>query len=162
MEWFSVATSGADGLNSVRPTVSKPRAVCAQIGERWGGECYEYIGNTVDSSKPYESLTEIASWCLDAPYVNSCYIGIARAATGLGVSSKDILQICQIADDVAVRNECLEKYIVGKATTIDFSVESVDRTCAEMGKYADVQALCVQARIKVVEIDKDVKLTRGA
>lgn len=162
MEWFSVATSGADGLNSVRPTVSKPRDVCAQIGERWGGECYEYIGNTVDSSKPYESLTEIASWCLDAPYVNSCYIGIARAATGLGVSSKDILQICQIADDVAVRNECLEKYIVGKATTIDFSVESVDRTCAEMGKYADVQALCVQARIKVVEIDKDVKLTRGA
>ena len=51
---------------------------------------------------------------------------------------------------------------MGKATTIDFSVESVDRTCAEMGKYADVQALCVQARIKVVEIDKDVKLTRGA
>lgn len=162
MEWFSVATSGAGGLNSVSPTINKPRDVCAQIGERWGGECYEYIGNTVDSSKPYDSLTEIASWCLDSSYVNSCYIGIARAATGLGVPSKEILEICQIAQDPTVRDECLEKYIVGKATTIDFSVESVDRTCVEMAKYADVTALCVQAKAKVVDIDRDVKLTRGS
>lgn len=160
MEWFSVATSGSDGLNAVRPTVSKPRDVCALIGKRWGAECYEYIGNTVDSSKPYESLREIASWCLGNPYENSCYIGLARAGTGLGVSAKDMLQICQVSDDQDVQNECLEKYIIGKATTIDFTLESVDRTCADLGKYADVRELCAKARIKVQEINKGVQLTR--
>lgn len=160
MEWFSVATSGADGLNAVSPTVSKPRDVCTLIGERWGGECYEYIGNTVDSSKPYESLIEIASWCLGSPYENSCYIGLARAGTGLGVSVEDMLQICRVSDDQTVQYECLEKYIIGKATTIDFSLESVDRTCADLGKYADVRELCAEAKVKVQEVNKGVQLTR--
>lgn len=162
MEWFSVATSGSEGLNAVSPTVSSPRDVCPMVSDRWAGECYEYVGNTVDSSKPYESLSELAGWCTGTPQPVSCYIGIARAGVGLGVSPKDILSICRTSGEAEPRNQCIEWYIVGKATTIDFSLESVERSCAEMSGYPEIGAICARAKDKVAQIEKNVALTGGA
>lgn len=157
MEWFSVATSG--GLESVSPLVDSPREVCSQVASRWASACYEYIGNTVDSSKPYESLIEIGSWCLESKYAESCYIGLARAGVGLGVPVEEILSICQNSNDALVTSTCLEFYIVSKATTIDFTIDSVTSTCNALNALVDARTLCVSAYTKVQDILENVELT---
>ena len=157
MEWFSVATSG--GLESVSPLVDSPREVCSQVASRWASACYEYIGNTVDSSRPYESLLEIGSWCSISEYAESCYIGLARAGVGLSVPAKEILDICQNSNNTLITDTCLEFYIVSKATTIDFTIDSVTTTCDSLNALVDARALCTSAYEKVQGILASVELT---
>lgn len=128
MEWFAVAgaVGRADG-SAVSPAVDSLRDVCLVVPDRWEPECLEYVGNTLDTGRPRESLTELAAWCLTTDYPASCFNGLARAAAGVGLAPEDAIEVCALAG--SGRRECLRDYLLTVSTTIDYSVRAVDRIC---------------------------------
>lgn len=152
MEWFATAT--ADPNAAVTPKVSRPRDVCLSIPERWATECIEYVGNTLDSSAPVESLRELGLWCAATEYVEPCYRGLARAAAGVGIPARDAVGICEAAGSAGARDECVRFYIAAVATTIEYDVSAVERICQELPvtDRNGPTSLCEQVRIAVVEV----------
>ena len=84
---------------------------------------------------------------------------MARAGVGLSVPAKEILDICQNSNNTLVTDTCLEFYIVSKATTIDFTIDSVTTTCDSLNALVDARALCTSAYEKVQGILASVELT---
>lgn len=152
MEWFATAT--ADPNAAVTPKVSRPRDVCLSIPEHWVSDCIEYVGNTLDASEPAVSLREIASWCETTQYVERCYRGIARAAAGVGIAARDAISVCEGATSRAARDECVSLYIAFVATTIDYSVYSVDRICQDLPQEdrEGPLSLCQRIRAEVIAV----------
>jgi hypothetical protein len=129
MEWFATAgaNGGADG-QAVTPEVSELRDACQVVPANWLGACTEYVGNTVDTTRPLESLQEIAAWCLTQDgAVRECFNGVARAAAGTYLPIADAIGLCDMA--AGARESCLEFYIVLLATTIEYDVSAVERVC---------------------------------
>lgn len=128
MEWF--ATVSAGDATAASPQVAQPREVCELVPDSWSNECFEYVGNTVDSSNPVGSLLEIGNWCASTGHEDACFKGVARAAGGLGLGTEDVLRICD--SNASTRETCLSFYILVVATTIDFDLRAVDRICADL------------------------------
>lgn len=126
MEWFAVAT--AVGLRAVSPEVSEVRDVCNVVPQRWVSECFEYVGNTLDTTQPVASLRELAGWCSTTAAPAPCFVGLARAAGGVGVNPQDAIAICDLGGPA--RDGCIRFYIAGVATTVEYRVEVVDEVCA--------------------------------
>lgn len=150
MEWFATAT--ADPNAAVTPEVSEPRDVCTQIPSRWAPECVEYVGNTLDSSDPVNSLREIGRWCTTTGFDEACFRGVARAAAGVGIPPADAIAVCDT--NAPTRDDCVSFYIAIVATTIDFDVSAVDRICAKLPERDRTGAfsLCERARQAVTEV----------
>jgi hypothetical protein len=150
MEWFAVATSA--GLRAVSPEVAEVREVCNEVPQRWAPECFEYVGNTLDPSRPVESLRELAGWCTRSASPDSCFIGLARAAGGVGVRPVDAIAICDLGG--TARDGCVTFYIAGVATTIEYRVEVVDEICSLLpSKDRDgPRSLCEELRPVVASI----------
>jgi hypothetical protein len=150
MEWFATAT--ADPNAAVRPEVATPRDVCTQVPARWAAECVEYVGNTLDSSDPVNSLVEIGRWCTTTGLDQACFRGVARAAAGVGITPADAIAVCDT--NAATREDCVSFYIAIVATTIDFDVSAVDRICAKLPESdrAGAFSLCERTRQAVVEV----------
>jgi hypothetical protein len=152
MEWFAVATASSNtgGL----PVVAEPRDVCHQVPDEWADECYEYVGNTLDSSDPVRSLGDLAGWCEGTDRAAPCYKGLARAAAGVGIAARDAIGVCEKATDTAVRDDCVRFYIAFVATTIDYDVNAVDRICELLpAKDRDGPlSLCETVRQAVVDV----------
>ena len=147
MEWFSTASIAGSDSGAVSPPVSQPREVCAEVDERWQPECYEYVGNTLDTSRPAASLRELADWCLQTTEISACFVGLTRAAGGVGIDPQIVFDVCAMADNPALEN-CLTFYIVYRATTIDYRLSVVDELCEQLpadGTY-DKESVCEQAR----------------
>lgn len=150
MEWFATAT--ADPNAAVRPQVAEPRDVCTQIPASWSAECFEYVGNTLDSSDPVNSLLEIGRWCATTGFDESCFRGIARAAAGVGIPARDAIAVCD--SGVTTRDDCVSFYIAIVATTIDYDVSAVDRICAVLPDKdrAGSFSLCARTREAVLQV----------
>lgn len=153
MEWFAVAgaVGRADG-EAVSPAVESLRDVCLAVPDKWAPECLEYVGNTLDTGRPRDSLFEMAQWCLTTAFPASCFNGLARAAGGVGLPHQDAVEMCSIAGPD--RRECLRDYLLTVATTIDYDVAAVDRICVllpdEDRKGPD--AVCTESRRLAEEI----------
>jgi methionine-rich copper-binding protein CopC len=150
MEWFATAT--ADPNAAVRPQVAEPRDVCTQIPTNWAAECVEYVGNTLDSSDPVNSLLEIGRWCATTGFDESCFRGIARAAAGVGIPARDAIAVCD--SGTTTRDDCVSFYIAIVATTIDYDVSAVDRICAALPDKdrAGSFSLCARTREAVLQV----------
>lgn len=150
MEWFATATANTSA--AVRPQVAEPRDVCTQIPAKWASECVEYVGNTLDSSDPVNSLLEIGRWCSTTGFDKACFRGIARAAAGVGIPSRDAIAVCD--SSATTRDDCVSFYIAIVATTIDYNVNAVERICAALPDKdrAGPFSLCARTRDAVLQV----------
>lgn len=161
MQWFMVA--GLRGFENMVPLVAKPVQACEQVLEHWKASCYEYLGNTADANRAFDSLREIAATCNDSAWAKPCFKGVARAAGGLRLPDSERIALCQLARaDDAVR-ECVVMTLFTVATTVEYDLDAVDRICAQLPeRFRRAGAECDQMRTIVKETLTGVRDGKGA
>lgn len=133
MEWFAKAGAQGADLNDFLPEVSFLPDACLEVPSRWQPDCFEYVGNTVDSSRPVESLKELTSLCNESPAAEACFKGLARAAGGLKVGDSNAVEICALASSDLAAEQCVLMYVFVVAATVEYDLSAVDRICNVAG-----------------------------
>jgi hypothetical protein len=129
MEWFAGAGAPGAVLANFLPEVSFLPDACLDVPGRWQADCFEYVGNTVDSSRPVESLAQLAELCSNSPQESACFKGLARAAAGLKIGDEQAIDLCLLTSDPASIDSCLFMYIFTTSATVEYDLGAVDRIC---------------------------------
>ena len=137
MEWFAKAGGqGADPEDFV-PFVQFLPDACKEVPSRWAADCFEYVGNTVDTSRPIESLTRLAELCNSSTESSACFKGLARAAAGIKLGDDASLDLCMLATDQGSMERCMFMYIFTTAATVEYDINAVDRICQKIEARID-------------------------
>lgn len=150
MEWFDLAAILPDPSTVLTPYVSSPREVCFEVPEAWQQDCFEYAGNTLDSSRPLESLMELASWCSSTPHPSACGVGLARSAAGMALEPRSVLDVCSSIASGQVRDECFGYFLLTSVISVHFELGWLDRVCLTLPREFDSGpgSVCEVARLR--------------
>lgn len=132
MEWFAKAGGQGAQPEDFVPSVQFLPDACKEVPERWAADCFEYVGNTVDTSNPIESLTRLANLCNSSSESSACFKGLARAAAGIKIGDDSSLDLCMLATDQGSVERCMFMYIFTTAATVEYNIDAVDRICQKI------------------------------